>query len=83
MYLIKQQNLRQKLTAAVLGDKVSNMRAIYKDFYIIGDKLWERFNQKNKSEHAWYCKTIAELLSELSDTFAYKEYCNLVHEVFG
>ena len=65
-----------------LGDKLSNIRAIYRDYSTIGDELWKRFNQKDKSEHAWYYKTIAELLSELSSTFAYKEYVELVNKVF-
>lgn len=65
-----------------LGDKLSNIRAIYRDYFTIGDKLWERFNQKDKTQYAWYYKTIAELLSDLSDTFAYKEYLELTKKVF-
>jgi hypothetical protein len=34
-----------------LGDKLSNVRAIYRDYQALGDKLWDRFNQKDKSEH--------------------------------
>ena len=66
-----------------LGDKLSNIRAMYRDYLEIRDELWNRFNQKDKSEHAWYYKTIAELLSDLSDIPAYKEYVELVDEVFG
>lgn len=66
-----------------LGDKLSNIRAMYRDYLEIGDELWDRFNQKDKSEHAWYYKTIAELLSDLSDTPAYQEYVGLVNKVFG
>ena len=66
-----------------LGDKLSNIRAIYRDYTTLGDKLWGRFNQKDKKEHAWYYKGVAEELGELSDTFAYKEYVELVGNVFG
>ena len=66
-----------------LGDKLSNIRAIYRDYSTIGDRLWERFNQKDKAEHAWYYKGIAECLKELSDTFAYQEYIELVNKVFN
>ena len=66
-----------------LGDKLSNIRAIYRDYSMLGDKLWERFNQKDKNEHAWYYRGVAEKLEELSDTFAYKEYVELVGKVFG
>lgn len=66
-----------------LGDKLSNIRAIHRDYLEIGDKLWNKFNQKDKSEHAWYYKSIAEFLSDLSDTLAYKEYVELVGKVFN
>ncbi|MBQ3309473.1 HD domain-containing protein [Candidatus Saccharibacteria bacterium] len=80
-------HLRDKATKAekmiTLGDKLSNIRAIYKDYLEIGDELWKKFNQKNKEEHAWYYKSIAELLSDLSDTPAHKEYVELVNKVFN
>ena len=66
-----------------LGDKLSNIRAIYRDYMTLGDKVWERFNQKDKNEHAWYYRGVAERLGELSDSFAYREYVRLVGEVFG
>lgn len=66
-----------------LGDKLSNMRAIYRDYATIGDEIWKKFNQKDKAEHAWYYRGIGELLAELSDSFAYKEYMELVERVFG
>lgn len=49
-----------------LGDKLSNIRAIYRDYLELGDKLWDRFNQKDKSEHAWYYSSIVGLLSDLN-----------------
>ncbi len=67
----------------VLGDKLSNMRAIYKDYVVIGDKLWSRFNQTDKNEHGWYYKSIRELLISLSKYPAYQEYCELVSKVFN
>lgn len=65
-----------------LGDKLSNMRAIYKDYVAIGDELWSRFNQTNKNEHGWYYKSIGELLKSLSKYPAYQEYYELVNKVF-
>ena len=79
-------HLRDKATREekmiTLGDKLSNIRAIYRDYLKIGDELWDRFNQKDKSEHAWYYKSIAELLSDLGNTPAYQEYVELVDKVF-
>lgn len=37
----------------VLGDKLSNLRAMYRDYISIGDDLWNRFNQKDKFQHSW------------------------------
>lgn len=65
-----------------LGDKLSNMRAIARDCRSIGDKVWERFNQKDKAKHAWYYRGIAEALSDLRGTDAYREYTVLLDEVF-
>lgn len=65
-----------------LGDKLSNIRAIYRDYNTIGDQVWIRFNQKDKKEHHWYYKSIAECLSELSEYQVYKEYCELVKKTF-
>ena len=37
-----------------LGDKLANMRAIYRDFKAEGVSMWQRFNQKDPDEQAWY-----------------------------
>ena len=66
-----------------LGDKLSNMRAIKRDYDAIGEQLWERFNQKNKNAHGWYHHCVCEQLKELSHTSAWQEYDELVHDVFG
>ncbi|NLP17410.1 MAG: phosphohydrolase, partial [Clostridiales bacterium] len=47
--LYNEKHLTIKMIA--LGDKLSNVRAIYRDYQALGDKLWDRFNQKDKSEH--------------------------------
>ena len=66
-----------------IADKLSNMRAIYRDYNRLGDKLWERFNQKDKNEHAWYYSGIADRLTLLTDTMAYKEYVELIRKTFN
>ena len=66
-----------------LGDKLANMRAIYRDHKIEGDAMWQRFNQKNISEQAWYYSSIAKLTERLSDTSAWIEYKTLTELVFG
>ena len=77
---MKESSLSVKMIA--LGDKLSNIRAMYSDYKEIGDKLWARFNQKSKLEHGWYYRSIAEATKELSAFHAWQEYSRLVREVF-
>ena len=65
-----------------LGDKLSNIRSIYHDYNAIGDEVWQRFNQKDKSEHYWYYQGIADCLIELKEYLAYREYCDLIDKTF-
>lgn len=65
-----------------LGDKLSNMRAIWRDYQTRGDKLWNIFHVKDKASHAWHYRGLAESLKELQDTFAYQEFVRLINEVF-
>ena len=67
-----------------LGDKFSNMSGIALDYRQIGDEVWKRFHAPNgKPDVEWYYRSLAEALSELSDTLPYKEYLKLLEEVFG
>ena len=66
-----------------LGDKLANMRAIYRDFKADGVQMWQRFNQKDVNEQAWYYRSIVELTARLSDTSAWLEYKTLTELVFG
>ena len=66
-----------------LGDKLANMRAIYRDFKAEGVAMWQRFNQKDVNEQAWYYHSIVKLTSRLSHTAAWIEYKALTELVFG
>ena len=66
-----------------MGDKLANMRAIYHTWKVEGDAMWEKFNQKNVSEQAWYYRSILRLTERLSDTSAWLEYKALTELVFG
>lgn len=66
-----------------LGDKLSNMRAIARDYIVQGDALWDIFNVKDRKEHEWHYRGLTEALRDLEDTFAYKEFEKLVNQVFG
>ena len=66
-----------------LGDKLSNMRAIARDYAVQGDALWNIFHAKDPKDHEWHYRGLANSLKELEDTFAYKEFVNLINQVFA
>ena len=66
-----------------LGDKLANMRSIYREFKVEGVKMWQRFNQKDSNEQAWDYRSIVELTRRLSNTSAWLEYKTLTELVFG
>ena len=66
-----------------LGDKLANMRSIYREWKRDGHAMWQRFNQKDPQQQAWYYRSIAQLTERLSDTSAWLEYNPLTERVFG
>ena len=65
-----------------MGDKLSNMRIIARDYAEIGDALWKRFHVSDPHEHAWHYYGLLQSLSSLSDTAAFQEFAMLVKQVF-
>ena len=65
-----------------LGDKLSNMRAIARDYSVMGDDLWKIFHAKDPKDHEWHYRGLADSLRELEDTFAFKEFEGLIDKVF-
>lgn len=87
---IRKQAAIDRLAAApldakmvALGDKLSNMRAIARDYSEQGDALWNLFRMKDRKDHEWHYRGLAASLRELQDTFAYKEFEQLINQVFG
>lgn len=66
-----------------LGDKLSNMRAIARDYAELGDALWNRFHTSDPKEHAWHYRGLADALRELDETEAYREFESLINQVFS
>ena len=66
-----------------LGDKLSNMRAIARDYAEIGDALWDRFHAKDPKDHEWHYRGLADALGELEGTEAYREFKSLINQVFS
>lgn len=67
-----------------MGDKLSNMRAIARDYDMKGDDLWSIFHAPNgKPDHEWHYRGLAQSLSELEGTYPYAEFVALIDQVFG
>ena len=77
---ITNSNLDTKMVA--LSDKLSNIRATYRDYKTLGDKVWDRFWVKDPSVHKWRYNELLKALKDLEGTFAYTEFKNLVYETF-
>jgi myo-inositol-1(or 4)-monophosphatase len=76
------REVRPEVKIIALSDKLSNLRTISQDYQKIGDRLWDQFNQKDKSEHGWYYRSIAKATKALSDFPAWQEYDALVKKLF-
>lgn len=75
-------SIESKMVA--LGDKLSNMRAIWRDYQTKGDELWKIFHAPGgKPDHEWHYRGLADSLKDLSDTYAYKEFVSLIDSVFS
>ena len=55
---------------------------VYRIYQIKGDDLWKIFHVTDKASHEWHYRGLATSLSELSDTFAYREFLRLIDDVF-
>ena len=66
-----------------MGDKLSNMRAIARDYSLQGDEFWSLFHVTERSEHEWHYRGLADALRELEGTFAFSEFEQLINQVFA
>ena len=74
-----------RLKMLVLADKLSNLRSIARDYALLKDDLWKRFNAP-KEKQAWYYNGILDALSDLQDytetSAAYWELLEHYKDVF-
>lgn len=76
-------NADRDVKIVALGDKLSNMRAIARDYAEQGDALWALFHASDPKDHAWRYRALADALRELEDTPAFREFETLIDQVFG
>lgn len=69
------------------ADKLANLYSMWFEYRLIGEKLWEKFNQKDKSMHAWYYGELGRIFEqyfeEKAESYLMKEYKAYFSEVFG
>lgn len=75
------QNESRAVEIATLSDKLSNMRAIAKEYAVRGEAVWEKFNA-GKQEQKWYYTSLGQAFQHVTDTKEYVEYITLVQETF-
>lgn len=73
-----ENNSNINLEIVTMGDKLSNLRSIHRDYQRLGDQLWERFTVKDKKKHQWYYSSISKNIKQLKDTEEYQEYEKLL-----
>lgn len=76
------KNANKDVKIVAIGDKLSNARALYRDYKILGDKLWDRFHTKDPKDHAWHYRGLLDALSELEGTNAFSEFKYRVNKLF-
>ncbi|MBR1629346.1 MAG: phosphohydrolase, partial [Lachnospiraceae bacterium] len=60
-----------------------NMRSTLRDFEKQGSGVWDKFNMKDPAEQEWYYRSVADIVSELSDLSVYQEYVGILEKIFG
>ena len=87
---LRKEEAIERLSAAsndvkmvALSDKLSNIRAIYRDYQAIGDKVWDLLCVKEAASDEWHFRGLARARSSLKGTFAYAEFIETIDKVFA
>ena len=88
---IRKEEALQTLKAApreakmiAVGDKLSNLREMARDYARVGEALWEQFNQKDKAQHEWYYRSMYAILQDAFPAEpAVQELRDLIDSIFG
>lgn len=65
-----------------LSDRLSDARALARDYAALKDELWQRFSQTDRREQAQYYKALVLAFKPLARFGAYGEFKHLVSSVF-
>ena len=65
-----------------LGDKLSNARAMMRDYQEMGENLWNKFHVTDPKLHKWHYEGLQDSFADLKGTFAYNEFSEIVDKLF-
>ncbi len=92
-WLVRKQETIEHLRRAgteirmiALGDKLSNIRAMTRDYERIGEDLWKKFNNSNPIDQGMYYGLLANVFGEddeIAGTPEYREYVKLCAALFS
>lgn len=66
-----------------LGDKLSNARAMLRDYEDMGEELWNKFHVNDPKLHKWHYEGLRDAMAEFKDTYPYREFCDIIDKLFS
>ena len=79
----KLKNSSRDVQIIALGDKLANIRDMWRDYTSVGDELWNRFHENDPKLHEWRYKELVKALSNLKGIEAYEEFRFRVDNLFN
>ncbi|MCD8381989.1 MAG: HD domain-containing protein [Clostridiales bacterium] len=76
------QEPRREVKIIAMGDKLSNLRAMYQVLSREGNSLWTRFHQQDPLAHCWCYREVGAALDCLRDYPAWQEYWYLYQQIW-
>jgi hypothetical protein len=67
----------------VLADKTANLESVVREWRVVGDSIWNKFNQTDKRKQEWYFRSMREQLSEFEGSEAIRNFDKFIKELFG
>ncbi|MBQ9631550.1 MAG: bifunctional (p)ppGpp synthetase/guanosine-3',5'-bis(diphosphate) 3'-pyrophosphohydrolase [Lachnospiraceae bacterium] len=80
--LLRERRAPREAKMIMLSDKLSNVRSTLRDYELLGSRVWEKFNMKDPAEQEWYYRSVADVVEELADLQAYREYMQILDVIF-
>lgn len=77
---LKDMSLDVKIIA--LSDKTANAESMFLEYQVVGDLIWQKFNEKDKNKQEWYYKSCADALEDLKETSVMKKYLWYISQLF-